>query len=290
MRQIVLHRLSPNTLTSYVRGGGGATRTQGRVPSIPQLLTVAGAPAHSFRASPQTVAALDRLNAAMLAAGMEPCRITETYRSPEVQQKARNGYDAWLEAGRPDPHSPGWRAGMKMAYVARPGASNHGWGGAIDIDVGALSAPGVTRGSNAALEHFWALAKAEGFSPVLSEPLASASEAWHFDRLGPLRAVRSMYDAEASTHPRYRGGYGHTARVGCALAGSLPDQSDAMFIQARLLIAGHWCGLVDGQIGPMTRAALAAAGVEMKVLRAGVPAILAELNRLQVGYAEIKRA
>jgi len=291
MRQIVLTSLSPHILTSYIQGTAGSTRLRGnRIPTLSQLLTVGDTANNTFRASPATAAAIDDLCAAMMAAGMEPLRITDAFRSPDVQGRARAGYEAWLAAGKPSPHGSDWRSGMKTAYVAPPGGSNHGWGGAIDFDVAALAAPGVDRGSDGALELLWELARPLGFSPIISEPHADASEAWHLDHMGPLRAVRGLYNAAAREHSRYRGGYGHTARVGCALAGSLPSQTPQMFIQARLMIAGHWCGLVDGAIGPMTKAALAEADITAKAIKAGPHTIIEELNERKVGAAELRAA
>jgi hypothetical protein len=291
LRQITLTAISPHILTSYVSGGNGKTRLRGnQIPNMGQLLKVGDAPKHAFRASPATCRAIDKLHLAMVSEGMEPLRITEAHRDAGVQAAARQGYEAWLEAGKPDPHSTAWRPGMKRDYVARPGTSNHGWGGAIDIDVEALLAPGCERGSDEALSLFWQLAKGCGLTPIIAEPMATASEAWHFDHLGPLRAVRKLYDEAAKEHSRYRGGYSHTARVGTALAGGLPQQTDAHFIQARLLIAGVWVGLVDGAIGPMTRAGLEEAGIGKGDIKKGTKHILVKLNEHEVGYKQLRKA
>lgn len=258
--------LPDETPTSYLPGGRTRLHDQ-QVPHLSMVRTVGQLGAgHNFKLTRGSVWDLRALQVALVALGVEPVRITEAFRDYRVQAQVRQAYELWVAAGRPEPHKPGWVSGMKTAYAARPGRSNHGWGGAIDIDVGALQMPGVKRGSDAALDLFWDLALQHGFTPIIGQPDVDMSECWHFDHLGPLVKVRNLFREVAKTQSAYRGQEsGQVAAAGCALAGTRPPTEKGSptvaYIQARLSLAGHFCGFIDGIWGPKTRAVLKALNI-----------------------------
>lgn len=285
---IVLKRLAPEQPTAYIRGG--ATRQVGnQIPLIDQVLTVGTFAADDRRWSLAPAAAEDwaRVQFEWAKLGGEPVRITDAFRDQYIQQAARNAYEAWLKAGSPEPGSSAWRVGMKSAYVARPGESMHGCGCAVDIDVQALWFPGLVRGSAAALRKFWEVAAKFGWTPAIRQPDPTKPECWHFDHKGALAAVEELYQRNG-----YDPAYDDAARVGCALAGTLPvglvRDLEIAYLQARLTVAGHFCGAIDGVVGPKTKAALGAAEVKPPA-KWSSSAVLVLLNELGVGLEQIGR-
>lgn len=264
---IALVPLPPEQPTSYM-SGGRTRHADGSVPHISMVRTVGqlggGTP---WRLSAGSAKDWNALVAKVVELDGEPPRLTEAERDARVQAVARQGYELWDRAGRPSPGTARWSVGMKAAYVAKPGESGHGWGGAVDIDVGALVMPGCARGSNQALAAFWIVAAQFGWRPIITKPSVGQSECWHFDHFGPLRAVYNLFK-EHSADPKYLGvSYGQTARAGAALAGTLPASVVAdvnvAYLQARLSLGGIFVGLIDGVLGPKTREGLKAAGVSV---------------------------
>lgn len=171
-------------------------------------------------------------------------RLTEVGRSIGRIRAARTGYLSWRQAGRPEPGSRGWRTGMKTAYVAAVNNTNHQWGGAIDVDVDATW-PGMSDDDQ--LARLWQILGAHGWSPVISEPNADQSEAWHFDFRGSLAGRPYL----RSTHAM------------CVVTGSyVGDRKMERLVQARLFCAGHDLA-IDGMIGKHTHAALVKEGIEV---------------------------
>jgi hypothetical protein len=178
---------------------------------------------------------------------------------------------------------------MKTAYVAAVGQSNHGWGGAVDIDVGALVFPGIARGSNEALAAFWEIAESFGWLPIITRPSVGQSECWHFDHLGPLAEIRDLFVRKGMAGSAYA----QTAMAGHALAGVLPGELapnvTVAYIQSRLLLAGYWVGKVDGVIGPKTLGALAEVGVGLNK-GAAAESVLPSLDRIGLAREAIEAA
>lgn len=252
---ITLAPIHGSLLTSY--GRGGRTLDATRQPwDTPYTVAQAGG-ASVWRASAGTVSAIAALNADMLEMGAAPLRLTEAAREQTKQQKARTAYLRWVRAGRPSRYD---QKRMKNAYVAPANQSNHGWGGAIDIQVEALQFPNTGRGTDEALHAFWEVAEAHGFVPIIREANVDQAEAWHFDHPGGMRLVYETFQKAGERNP-----YGAMAETGCGLALTSAPSSEkwARWLQAYLVVAwaeGHGPGIgrVDGKIGRKTRAAVKA--------------------------------
>jgi hypothetical protein len=262
--QILLVALSPDQPTAYI--SGGTRLSDGSVPHLSMVRTVGQIPGDRWRLAATAARDWELLQQDVVAAGGELVRLTDAWRDQATQARKRAGYDLWTSHGRPVPNKAGWQAGMSVTYASKPGQSGHGWGGSVDIDVGALLFPGCERGSNAALAKFWKLAAARGWHPIIANPSANQSEAWHFDHLGSLAVARHAFDEGAKTdHEMHGDEYANTARVGCVLAGTMPatlvKDMNVAYIQARLALAGHYPGPIDGDPGDLTNAALKAAGI-----------------------------
>lgn len=200
------------------------------------------------RGTPDMAAALLGLHDAVLARGGD-LRVTDCLRSVQIQREARDKYLRWLDAGKPLPSDASFRPDMKPHFVAPPGYSFHGAGRAIDIHVDALRFPDVAKHHQ--LDTLWEIARPLGWRPVIRQPIEGASEAWHFDYLGPWAPALD------------RLGYADTAvcahlDIGLALYERSPQRA----VQAQLHRAGYDCGVVDGFIGAKTRKCLRAAGAD----------------------------
>tara|TARA_Y100000310_G_C20504000_1_gene725472 strand:- start:16 stop:732 length:717 start_codon:yes stop_codon:yes gene_type:complete len=178
--------------------------------------------------------------------------VSDCYRSPEVQGKARKKYERWLAAGKPSPRSAEYdKTTMKGAFVSRPGRSNHNAGRAVDLDHMHAAPDDVPR--NEKLDWLWDVAIPLGWKPIIKSPREGQSEAWHFDFLGPWQVVRDRLD------------YGQTAMCGVLDHGGgedLYDRAWERWVQAQIHRAGPDIGDVDGWFGRMTKAGADALGIE----------------------------
>ncbi len=271
--------------TSY--GMAGKTRDAAGQPfKHGKLLTVAAIARknpEAWQCTPGMAKALLGIDAAMKARGSGGLRLTEVRRSWTFAASERAKYDTWVNAGRPEKGSRFFRAEvMRTTYITHPDEGNHVWGGAFDIDAYALDFPGVPEDGQ--LGVFWDCADDFGIRPIIAHPDRSQSECWHFDRLGPLEAVYGLFKAAGKKNPVYRQAYAHTARVGCVLAGTfVGNLKMERLVQARLLLGGQFVGIVDGKFGALTKAALAAHGIEGVTSTTSPAVLLGELNRLRVG-------
>ncbi len=239
-----------------------------------------------YTGSPATARDLDALVEQLDALGSD-FRIRQVFRSNREQQEVFTKYQNWRAAGCPKPGTARWsNTTMSTAAASAPNRSHHGWGGAMDIGLGNLQfADGIS--GDAALARFWDLAAEHGFTPIISEPRMSRSEAWHFDHLGPMKAVRDLFYAHRAENPEYASAAGHAAEVGCILMGTHTGMSQmARMVQARLLAHGVFIGLPDGKIGPMTLRGLAAVGITTTGTFDAATAI-ARLNELEIGTAAL---
>jgi hypothetical protein len=252
--------LNPAQPTAYIMGG--KTRIQGEVPHIQDVQTVRDLRDPRWRMSPRAAEAQARTQADWVTFGGELYRLTDAWRDQaHVQATLRHGYELWVSAGKPEPGGVRWRAGMKTAYAAKPGESYHGAGMSKDIDVGGLYHPQTGRGTDQTLAAFWEVARDNGWEPIIRHPQVDQSECWHFDHVGGMRHVFEAFREASRTNRKYAPAYSHTAMVANALFGTLPNQRPAHYIQAVLALAGHFPGLVDGDLGKMSKAALTAAGL-----------------------------
>ena len=156
-------------------------------------------------------------------------------------------------------------SGKKKAYSPPPGGSLHEAGRSMDIDLSKIK---IT------LAKFWEIAAKYGVFPIISEPNASTSEAWHFDCRGSHGIVYNYYkNGKASNMPAY------TAMAVSAIlsAGIQVDEfagnNDEAFIQSGLIRLGYDIGPIDGDIGKKTNAALLAAGVTATAIAEKISAI-----------------
>lgn len=157
----------------------------------------------------------------------------------------------------------------------------------MDIGVTALRFFDGRQG-DAALTAFWEVAVRHGFTPIISEPRVDRSESWHFDHLGPLRAVRDMFRSRTAENVEYASAHAIAAEVGCILLGTHTGGLQMeRYVQARLLLAGQWCGLPDGKIGTKTRAALKAVGIDA-LATSSASEIIMQLDAQGVGVEQLR--
>jgi len=287
--KITLAPIPDDFPTAYV-AGGKTLDANGRVPSIHRTLTVGKAGGGTvWRASPGMVRALIKLQTAVKNASGAPLRLVDAYRDQRKQADARGRYERWLRAGKPDTSSRSFnKVTMKTAFVAKAGRSNHGWGGAIDIDQRALEFPGTGRGTNRALEELWRIAIPMGFTPILSVPLVEMPECWHLDFMGPLEKVAELFRANRAGEI-----YSKTAYVGCILANSLPSNTNRLserYVQARLLIEGYYVGAAgcDGILGKETRKGLIEADIPLVPGSVSTSALIASLDAREIGFSALR--
>ncbi len=152
--------------------------------------------------------------------------VSDLYRSWAMQAKAYND----------------WTAGKRKDYAAPPGASFHMAGRAIDIDLKSLKMP---------LSDFWTLSAELGWRPIISDPDATKSEAWHFQHLGQdwTHLVGKLADGEIAK---------------CAILDAGQWKQDdpdlpVLFLQAQCNRLSNRPGSppvlrVDGALGPKTKA------------------------------------
>jgi hypothetical protein len=147
-----------------------------------------------------------------------------------------------------------WKSGKKSAFSPPPGSSMHEAGRALDLDLSALAIP---------LAQFWPLAASRGLSPIVNKPDSRLSEAWHFDCRGSHARVHDYYrlgKGKNFSSPAAAMAASAINAVGVVLDAFGSRQREAS-IQFGLVRLGFELGSVDGNIGKLTRDALAQAGV-----------------------------
>lgn len=261
-----------------------ATRLSTGLPLLRGMcLTVGARPSPRYTGSPATVRDLTALVVELDAQGCD-FRVRQVYRDQQQQGDLHRKYTKWLEAGRPTPGARGYdTTTMSTTAASAPNRSYHGCGMAMDIGLSSLSFADGLQG-DAALDRLWDIAAPFGFTPIINEPRVGKSEAWHFDHLGPLRAVRDLFIAHKSESPDYRSASGIAAEVGCILLGTHTGLRQLeRLAQARLLLHGVFVGLPDGKIGPKTRAGLKSLGIDT-IGTTPIGDILSGMDALGVGF------
>lgn len=151
--------------------------------------------------------------------------------------------------------------GGKKAYSAPPGGSFHEAGRAFDLDLCAINIP---------LAEFWKLAAKVGIEPIIKQPKTFLLEAWHFDCRGSHQLVYDYYTCRGAK--RNSPPYTAATRSAILSVGILVDLFDRCMaeasIQSCLIRLGKDSGNIDGEIGPMTRAALKGFGLKFEACRA----------------------
>jgi hypothetical protein len=149
------------------------------------------------------------------------------------QQKLRDAYVNWLNAGKPNP---------PVAAANKPGRSGHQ--GGISIDAKTRNAF-PKEPANQQIDLLWETGRAFGWTPIIAIPDENASERWHFDHFGDWSTVKSHLGYE-------------TACLCTALdVGQAGEwQSDERLVQALLLKAGFDIGEPDGILGKRSWAAI----------------------------------
>lgn len=165
---------------------------------------------------------------AEMSGGKAQLVLSDLKRSYEMQYQAHMDY----------------KTGKKKAFSPAPGGSFHEAGRAMDVSLADLKGlPGDNW-----LQTFWDICAEHGVMPIISKPISSKSEAWHFDCMGEFRAV---YEKE---------GYKEAAKaaildIGQQIDDDLEDD-ETQWVQGQLLAYGYEIGKADGVIGKNTKAAI----------------------------------
>jgi hypothetical protein len=174
-----------------------------------------------------------------LSARLPNLRWSDLFRSYEMQKAANADY----------------LQGRKKAFSPPPGGSLHEAGRAMDID---LSTIGMS------LADFWDFLKPLGMVPIIAQPNAGTSEAWHFEYRGSHQLV---YDYAAAGNVRadispYKQAAA-SAILGIGIhVDEVKDQTVAL-VQSALIRLGFDPGPIDGDPGSRTVTALQNAGATL---------------------------
>ncbi|MFZ1677108.1 MAG: hypothetical protein WBP41_06510 [Saprospiraceae bacterium] len=139
-------------------------------------------------------------------------------------------------------------AGRKKAFSPPPGGSFHEAGRAFDLDLSALKIE---------LVDFWKIAAKYGIVPIIKQPKANQSEAWHFDCRGSHQIVYDYYATGKGNNfnPYTASAASAILSIGVFVDAFGPNQIQAT-IQSCLIRLGKEIGNIDGYIGRRTQKAL----------------------------------
>jgi hypothetical protein len=208
---------------------------------FPSIYAVGGSlvslPKRMSRCTPDTKAALMALAADLTVKGGE-LRLSDLFRSYDMQLQAHLDHVS----------------GKKKAFSPAPGGSMHEAGRAFDVDLGAL---------RVSLAEFWAMAKLRGVVPIIDQPKASISEAWHFECRGSHQLVFDDYASRSNRNFKPARAMAVSAILAIGqTVNDLRGKDEAARIQSALIRLGKPVGNIDGDLGPKSRAALKALGLE----------------------------
>ena len=202
--------------------------------TLPSIYNNGPLPARMARATKDFAAALQQLSAAL-----PKLRWSDMFRGYAMQQQSHADYVS----------------GKKKAFSPAPGGSFHEAGRAMDIDLGST---GMT------LAQFWQRVQPLQFAPIIATPNTKLSESWHFDFRGSHQLV---YDYAAAGHVRAGiSPYSQAAASAILSIGVHLDQAkgqDEALLQSALIRLGYDPGVIDGDLGPRTKAALKKAGATL---------------------------
>lgn len=145
-------------------------------------------------------------------------------------------------------------SGKKEAFSPPPGGSMHESGRAFDVELAGLKM---------SLADFWRITSKWGVVPIIAEPNAKASEAWHFECRGSHQVVYDYYKAGKGTNfSKPAEAMAASAIVAAGLKlDRFKGKEEAAYLQSGLIRLGEQIGNVDGDIGPKTSAALSSLGI-----------------------------
>jgi D-alanyl-D-alanine dipeptidase len=148
-------------------------------------------------------------------------------------------------------------SGRKNDYSPPPGGSFHEAGRAFDIDLSQIKIP---------LSEFWQIGEKYGVYPIIKQPKASVSEAWHFDCRGSHQIVYQYYaEGKGNNFKPYTA----AAISGILSIGANVDDFGDNQIQANiqccLIRLDKEIGNIDGYIGRKTQSALEELGVNFNL-------------------------
>lgn len=144
-------------------------------------------------------------------------------------------------------------SGRKKAFSPAPGGSFHEAGRGFDIDLSAIKIP---------LAEFWIIASRYGVKPIIKQPKANQSEAWHFDCRGSHEIVYQYYSKKKGTNfkPYTAAAASAILSIGVHVDAFGENQKQAA-IQSGLIRVGKEIGNIDGLIGKRTHKALDEVGI-----------------------------
>jgi hypothetical protein len=205
--------------------------------TVASIYNNAALPSRMAKCTPDTARAIEGIVEDLKGLGHH-LRLSDLFRSYEMQRQSHLDY---VE-------------GRKRAFSPAPGGSLHEAGRAMDID---LESIGVS------LAKFWEIAEANGFLPIIDQPIAGRSESWHFDCRGSHDRVYRYVQAGkagASIAP-----YSQMARSAILAIGvhvdQVPDQTVAL-VQSGLIRLDGDPGRIDGVMGSRTLAAMRALDID----------------------------
>ncbi|WP_461149821.1 M15 family metallopeptidase domain-containing protein [Spirosoma pulveris] len=179
--------------------------------------------------------------------------LSDLFRSYDMQSQSHNDFIS----------------GKKKAFSPPPGGSFHEAGRGFDLDLGALKIP---------LADFWKIAAGHGVVPIIKQPKASLSEAWHFDCRGSHQLVYDYYESgKADNFKPYKAAAASAILSIGIQVDDFDDQRQAA-IQSCLIRLGKVIGNIDGHIGKKSRQALVELGIPVDM--GNIPEILLQVEDL----------
>jgi hypothetical protein len=176
------------------------------------------------RCTPDTHSAILNIAADLADAGGKLV-LSDLFRSHDMQSQSHNDYIS----------------GKKKAFSPPPGGSFHEAGRAFDLDLRSIKIP---------LAEFWEIAAKHGVSPIIKEPNANASEAWHFDCRGSHQLVYKYYqDGKANNFKPYAAAVASAIlSIGIVVDTFVANQKQLLFNHVSFDSARRseiWTGILD---------------------------------------------
>lgn len=216
-------------------------------------------PARMARCTPDTYTAIFKIATDLSRKGGKLI-LSDLFRSYDMQAQSHQDYIA----------------GRKKAFSPPPGGSFHEAGRGFDLDLSAIKIP---------LADFWTIAAKYGVVPIIAQPKAKQSEAWHFDCRGSHQLVYRYYaEGKGKNFKPYTAAASSAIlSVGVNVDAFGVNQKQAL-LQSCLIRLGKTIGNIDGQIGKNTHKALDEVGIPFDLNNIDGMLVEAE-NRVQQKFA-----